>query len=126
MNIEDEEKFLHAALSGDVDVQRLDESRFLGLLGLLERMFVARVMNCVDASGKKDKEWLALSAVFGRLLRPPTAGRFFVEYGALQEHTADGPKRVIECDTSASPAVKITEGFAWKIARALNGASVER
>lgn len=46
--------------------------------------------------------------------------KYFVEYGALQKRTADGPKRVIECDTSASPAVKITEGFAREIAAALN------
>lgn len=48
--------------------------------------------------------------------------RYFVEYGALQEHTEDGPKRVIECDTSALDAVKISEGFARKIADALNAA----
>ena len=42
--------------------------------------------------------------------------KYFVEYGALQ---ADA-KRLIECDTSALPAVKITEGFAREIADALN------
>ncbi len=42
--------------------------------------------------------------------------KYFVEYGALQ---ADA-KRLIECDTSANPAVKITEDFAREIADALN------
>lgn len=42
--------------------------------------------------------------------------KYFVEYGALQ---ADA-KRLIECDTSAMPAVKITEDFAREIAAALN------
>jgi len=51
--------------------------------------------------------------------------KYFVEYGALQ---ADA-KRLIECDTSANPAVKITEDFAREIADALNshepGASLD-
>ena len=46
--------------------------------------------------------------------------RFFVEYGALQERTESGPRRVIECTTSALVAVKIDESFARKIADALN------
>ena len=51
--------------------------------------------------------------------------KYFVEYGALP---ADA-KRLIECDTSANPAVKITEDFAREIAAALNshepGASLD-
>ena len=51
--------------------------------------------------------------------------KYFVEYGALQANA----KRLIECDTSALPPVKITEDFARKIAVALNnhepGASLE-
>ena len=46
--------------------------------------------------------------------------KYFVEYGAIQERTANGPVRVIECDTSALPAGKITEDFAKKIVDALN------
>ena len=46
--------------------------------------------------------------------------RYFVEYGALQERTKLGPRRVIECTTSALDAVKVPEEFARKIADALN------
>ena len=42
--------------------------------------------------------------------------KYFVEYGALQSSA----KRLIECETSALPPVKITEDFARKIADALN------
>ena len=51
--------------------------------------------------------------------------KYFVEYGALQANA----ERLIECDTSANPPVKITEDFARKIADALNshepGASLD-
>ncbi|MBQ2628478.1 MAG: hypothetical protein IJG13_02255 [Kiritimatiellae bacterium] len=51
--------------------------------------------------------------------------KYFVEYGALQANA----KRLIECDTSANPPVKITEDFAREIADALNnheaGASLD-
>ena len=42
--------------------------------------------------------------------------KYFVEYGALQANA----RRLIECDTSALPAKKITEAFAREIADALN------
>lgn len=42
--------------------------------------------------------------------------KYYVEYGALQ---ANG-KRLIECETSALDAKKITEDFAREIADALN------
>ena len=42
--------------------------------------------------------------------------KYFVEYGALQANA----KRLIECDTSANPAVKVSEKFAKQIAYALN------
>ena len=42
--------------------------------------------------------------------------KYFVEYGALQANA----QRLIECTTSASPAVKIDEDFARRIAYALN------
>lgn len=42
--------------------------------------------------------------------------KYFVEYGALQANA----KRLIECDTSANPAVKVSEKFAKRIAYALN------
>ena len=43
--------------------------------------------------------------------------KYYIEYGALQ---ANG-KRLIECETSALDAKKITEDFAREIADALNG-----
>ena len=46
--------------------------------------------------------------------------RYFYEYGAIQELTPEGPRRVIECNISALPAVKISEAFALKIVDALN------
>ena len=46
--------------------------------------------------------------------------KYFVEYGALQERTADGPVRVLECDTSAMEARKVPEEFARRICEALN------
>ena len=42
--------------------------------------------------------------------------KYVVEYGALQANA----KRLIECDTSALPAVKVSEKFAKQIAYALN------
>lgn len=42
--------------------------------------------------------------------------KYFVEYGALQANA----QRLIECDTSSCPAVKISENFAKRIAYALN------
>lgn len=42
--------------------------------------------------------------------------KYYVEYGALQANA----KRLIECDTSAHPPVKISEDFAREIADALN------
>lgn len=42
--------------------------------------------------------------------------KYFVEYGALQANAT----RLIECETSASPAKKIDEDFARRIAYGLN------
>jgi hypothetical protein len=41
---------------------------------------------------------------------------YFVEYGALQANAC----RLIECETSANPASKISEDFARRIAYGLN------
>ena len=56
------DKVLHAELS----VQDLSDGQFVALLGGLNRVFNARIFNCVDATGKKDKEWNALAEVFSR------------------------------------------------------------
>lgn len=47
--------------------------------------------------------------------------KYYVEYGALQANA----ERLIECDTSALPANKITEEFAKEIADALNRQDTE-
>jgi len=47
--------------------------------------------------------------------------KYYVEYGALQANA----ERLIECDTSALPAKKITEELAVKIADALNRQKAE-
>lgn len=51
------------------DVDALSYDDFKGLLSGLSRVFVARCMNCVDPSGKKDKEWRHLSAIMSRTLK---------------------------------------------------------
>ena len=71
MEVSDDEKqkMLDQMVSGELEVQSLDKAHFLGLLDALARMFTARVFNCCDASGKKDKEWLTLSEVFVRVMK---------------------------------------------------------
>lgn len=54
-------------LTGKIKVEQLDDQELLRLLSMLESVFVGRVMNCIDASGKSDAEWLALSSIFGRI-----------------------------------------------------------
>ena len=48
-------------------VSDLTDDQVIALVGGLDRLFTARVFNCVDASGKKDGEWLTLSALFDRV-----------------------------------------------------------
>ena len=54
-------------LTGKIKVEQLDDQELLRLLSMLESVFVGRVMNCIDASGESDAEWLALSSIFGRI-----------------------------------------------------------
>ena len=51
------------------DVHALSYDDFKGLLSGLSRVFVARCMNCIDPSGKKDREWRHLSAIMSRTLK---------------------------------------------------------
>lgn len=69
MSDEDKEKLMLAVLHRGVGVDNLPRNDFVELLNALQRMYFARVCNHVDASGKNDPEWLALSDVFGRLYR---------------------------------------------------------
>lgn len=68
MNDEEKQRLLDEFCDGRLYVKGLTDGDFVGLLDALRRMFNARVWNCVDASGKWDKEWFALSAVFTRVL----------------------------------------------------------
>lgn len=56
------------------DVLDMDRERFLALLDALKRMFFSRVLNCCDASGRKDHEWATLSDVFQRALKELEGG----------------------------------------------------
>ena len=46
--------------------------------------------------------------------------KYFYEYGAVQERTENGPRRLIECETSALEPKKVSEDFARTICAALN------
>ena len=68
MNDEEKQRLLGLFCDGKLVVNELTDGDFVGLLDALRRMFNARVWNCVDASGKWDREWLTLSDVFFRVL----------------------------------------------------------
>lgn len=61
------QELINNVLGGQTSVADLTDAQFACLMGGLKRMYVARVMNCVDASAKWDKEWMALSGIFDRL-----------------------------------------------------------
>ena len=56
----------------------MTEEEFIGLIDGLRRMYNARIWNCVDASGKWDTEWGAISDVFDRV------------YNAMAKEKSDG------------------------------------
>ena len=64
------EKDIQKVLSGEVAVSELTDAEFNELIGDLKCMYCARVMNCVDGTGKSDKEWIALSNIFKRIATP--------------------------------------------------------
>lgn len=66
MDDKDLEELVLGVLHGERNVFQLTEDEFSSVLKVLVRVFFARVMNCVDATGRKDKEWLALSDIFQR------------------------------------------------------------
>lgn len=68
MTDEEKQRLLGLFCDGKLDVNGLTDGDFVGLLDALRRMFNARVWNCVDASGKWDREWLTLSDVLYRVL----------------------------------------------------------
>lgn len=50
-------------------VEKLPDDDFKGLLYGLSRVFSARVMNCVDALGRYDREWSRLSCLLKEAFR---------------------------------------------------------
>ena len=64
------EEDIQKVLSGEVAVSELTDAEFNELIGDLKCMYCARVMNCVDGTGKSDKEWIALSNIFKRIATP--------------------------------------------------------
>ena len=46
--------------------------------------------------------------------------KYFYEYGAVQERTENGPRRIIECERSGMDAAKIPDELGQDIVDALN------
>ena len=65
--VKSREENVRKVLSGEVTVADMSKEKFRELVSALERMYWARVLNCVDPTGKSDKEWTALSEVFRRI-----------------------------------------------------------
>lgn len=64
---EDVEKLVSEVLKGEIKVSQLSDMNFMRLLEGLGKMYMARVMNCVDGTGRYDKEWTALAQIFTRI-----------------------------------------------------------
>ena len=64
------EEDIQKVLSAETPVSALTNIEFIELVKALERVYCARVMNCVDGTGKSDKEWIALSNIFKRIATP--------------------------------------------------------
>ena len=64
------EEDIQKVLSAETTVSALTNVEFIELVKALERVYCARVMNCVDGTGKSDKEWIALSNIFKRIATP--------------------------------------------------------
>ena len=69
MDDSEKQALISAVIHGEKCVNDLSAAEFLGLMDGLRRMYDARIWNCVDASGKWDTEWRALSDVFARALK---------------------------------------------------------
>jgi len=65
--MDEKEPLCFNVLTGKIKVEQLDDQELFRLVSMLENVYVGRVMNCIDASGKSDAEWLALSSIFGRI-----------------------------------------------------------
>ena len=57
---------LSKVMSGEKDVFQMSNGEFKDLLEGLSAMFFARIMNCIDPTGGKDREWGVLAAICRR------------------------------------------------------------
>ena len=55
MKDEDLQKLIEGLFAGSVKIDDLADDEFALVLMGLSRVYLARVLNCVDASGKKDR-----------------------------------------------------------------------
>lgn len=55
-------------------VDRLSDGEFARLLACLWRAYGSRVFNCVDPTGRHDREWSRLAGVFFRAAKALEAG----------------------------------------------------
>ena len=62
-----QEEDISKVLSGETDVSAMSNAKFNELVKDLGRVYLARVLNCIDPSGKSDREWTALSCIFNRI-----------------------------------------------------------
>ena len=67
------ETLLEDIWSGTVSIDSLDRDTFKQLLQTLQQVFFVRVLNCIDGTGRYDKEWMALSGIFARVLKQMAA-----------------------------------------------------
>jgi len=65
----EKQNMLDMMVEKGLDVDGLNGEQFDALLDALARMYNARIMNCVDPTMKKDREWRTLSNVFRRVIR---------------------------------------------------------
>lgn len=66
------EETISKVLTGETDIAKMSHDDFVEMLKCLGRMYFSRVMNCVDGTGKSDKEWTALSCIFSRVVEAIT------------------------------------------------------
>ena len=66
------EETISKVLTGETDIAKMSHDDFVKMLKCLDRMYFSRVMNCVDGTGKFDKEWAALSCIFSRVVEAIT------------------------------------------------------
>ena len=67
-----EQETISKVLTGETDIAKMSHDDFVEMLKCLDRMYFSRVMNCVDGTGKSDKEWTALSFIFSRVVEAIT------------------------------------------------------